>query len=207
MISLVIFSQSFCLPADKDGGDCIRGIWVNSLKRNWDMTSERREVSNIIVNQLAESEISLVASLPDDWVADLIKVVEIDDRFLHVPVNREESAVGLCSGTYFSKTYSAAVMGASGMLTCIYAITKINYTYEIPMFFLVSMRGAIGDTAKYQISNGIYFLDVLDTIGFPYKVIESREQLIEIPRVHRHSRVYSRPSAVILSREVLNGET
>ncbi len=171
------------------------------------MTSERREVSNIIVNQLAESEISLVASLPDDWVADLIKVVEIDDRFIHVPVNREESAVGLCSGTYFSKTYSAAVMGASGMLTCIYAITKINYTYEIPMFFLVSMRGAIGDTAKYQISNGIYFLDVLDTIGFPYKVIESREQLGEIPRVHRHSRVYSRPSAVILSREVLNGET
>ena len=81
------------------------------------MTSERREVANIIVNQLAESEISLVASLPDDWVADLIKVVEIDDRFLHVPVNREESAVGLCSGTYFSKTYSAAVMGASGMLT------------------------------------------------------------------------------------------
>ncbi len=171
------------------------------------MTSKRREVSNIIVNQLAESKISLVASLPDDWVADLIKVVEIDDRFIHVPVNREESAVGLCSGTYFSKTYSAAVMGASGMLTCIYAITKINYTYEIPMFFLVSMRGAIGDTAKYQISNGIYFLDVLDTIGLPYKVIESREQLVEIQRVHRHSRVYSRPSAVILSREVLNGET
>ena len=49
------------------------------------MTSERREVSNIIVNQLAESEISLVASLPDDWVADLIKVVEIDDRFIEIP--------------------------------------------------------------------------------------------------------------------------
>jgi len=140
-------------------------------------------------------------------VADLIKVVEVDNRFKHVPVNREESAIGLCSGTYFSKTYSAAVMGASGMLTCIYAITKINYTYEIPMFFLVSMRGAIGDTAKYQISNGIYFFDVLNTIGLPYKVLESREQLSEIPRVHRHSRVYNRPSAVILSRELLNGET
>ncbi|MBD19561.1 MAG: hypothetical protein CMM37_00790 [Rhodospirillaceae bacterium] len=171
------------------------------------MTSGRREVSEIIVNQLAESGISLIASLPDDWVADLIKVVEVDNRFKHVPVNREESAIGLCSGTYFSKTYSAAVMGASGMLTCIYAITKINYTYEIPMFFLVSMRGAIGDTAKYQISNGIYFFDVLNTIGLPYKVLESREQLSEIPRVHRHSRVYNRPSAVILSRELLNGET
>ena len=40
----------------------------------------------------------------------------------------------------------------------------------------------------------------------PYKIIESREQLSEIPRVHRHSRVYSRPTAIILSREVLQGE-
>ena len=170
------------------------------------MVSSRREVSNIIADELSKSGISLVASLPDDWVADLIKVVEADDRFTHVPVNREESAVGLCSGTYFSETLSAAVMGASGMLTCVYAITKINYTYELPMFFLVSMRGAIGDTAKYQVSNGIYFLDVLDTIDLPYKVVEARDQLAEIPRVHRHSRVYNRPSAIILSREVLNGE-
>ena len=53
-------------------------------------------------------------------------------------------------------------------------------------------------------SNGIYFLDVLDTIDLPYKVIETSDQLDLIPKVHRHSRVYSRPSAVILSREVLN---
>jgi sulfopyruvate decarboxylase alpha subunit len=171
------------------------------------MASARRDVSNRIADELGECGIGLVASLPDDWVADLIKVIELDDRFIHVPVNREESAVGLCSGTFFSKTYSAALMGASGMLTCIYAITKINYTYEIPMFFLVSMRGAVGDTAKYQISNGIYFLDVLDTIDLPYKIIERSDQLSEIPRVHRHSRVYSRPSAIILSRELLHGET
>ena len=69
------------------------------------MTSGRREVSEIIVNQLAESGISLIASLPDDWVADLIKVVEVDNRFKHVPVNREESAIGLCSGTSVSYTH------------------------------------------------------------------------------------------------------
>ena len=167
---------------------------------------KRRDVSLRIADSFAECGIRLVASLPDDWVADLIKTVEADGRFIHVPVNREESAVGLCSGTFFSNNYSVAVMGASGMLTCVYALTKINYTYEIPMFFFVSMRGAFGDTAKYQISNGIYFLDVLDTIDVPYKVIESRDQLVDIPRVHRHSRVYNRPTAVILSRDVLLGQ-
>ena len=170
------------------------------------MSSARREAATRIADELAECGIHLVASLPDDWVAELIKVVEADDRFTHVPVNREESAVGLCSGAFFSNAYAAAVMGASGMLTCVYAITKINYTYEIPMFFLVSMRGAFGDTAKYQIANGTYFLDVLDTIDLPYRVIESRDRLGEIPRVHRHSRVYNRPTAVILSLDVLLGE-
>ena len=66
------------------------------------MASARREVSNRIADELGECGIGLVASLPDDWVADLIKVVEVDDRFIHVPVNREEFAVGLCSGTFFS---------------------------------------------------------------------------------------------------------
>ena len=74
------------------------------------MESPRREISNRIADELSNCGIGLVASLPDDWVADLIKVIEMDDRFDHVPVNREESAVGLCSGTFFSKTYSAALI-------------------------------------------------------------------------------------------------
>jgi len=169
------------------------------------MTTTRRDVSRRIADELAESGIGLVASLPDDWIADLIKTLEVDERFLHVPVNREESAVGLCSGAFFSSLGSAALMGASGMLTCIYAITKINYTYEIPMFFLVSMRGAMGDTAKYQYANGLYFLKVLDSIDLPYRLIERTDQLAEIPRAYRHARIYNRPSAVIFSRDVLRG--
>lgn len=170
------------------------------------MATTQREVSRRIADELASAGVGLVASLPDDWIADLIKTIDADGRFLHVPVNREESAVGLCSGTFFSPLRSAALMGASGMLTCIYAVTKINYTYEIPMFFLVSMRGAMGDTAKYQYANGLYFLKVLDGIDLPYRVVESTDQLGEIPRAYRHARIYNRPAAVILSRDVLRGD-
>jgi len=169
------------------------------------MASTQRDVSRRIADELAECGVGLVASLPDDWIADLIKTLDADERILHVPVNREESAVGLCSGAFFSPLRAAALMGASGMLTCIYAVTKINYTYEIPMFFLVSMRGAMGDTAKYQYANGLYFLKVLDSIDLPYRLIESTDQIAEIPRAFRHSRIYNRPSAVIFSRDVLRG--
>src|SRR5262249_43273676 len=83
-------------------------------------------VEQQIVDATAGCGISLVASLPDGWITRLITHYEKDSRFRHVSVNREESAIGLCSGAFFSGLGSFALMGASGFLTCIYAITKIN---------------------------------------------------------------------------------
>ncbi len=105
------------------------------------------DIASRIADEMASSGIELVASLPDNWIADLIETVEADDRFDHVPVNREESAIGLCSGAYFSGTGAVALMGASGLMTCIYAITKINYTYMVPVLIMITMRGRIGDRA------------------------------------------------------------
>ena len=116
------------------------------------------------------------------------------------------SAVGLCSGTFFSGTPSVALMGASGLMTCIYAITKINYTYEIPMLFMISLRGDIGDTAKYQISNGLYLMPMLNSVSLPCTVIDDREKLSGIGAALRHTRVTNRPVVVALTRDLLRGE-
>ena len=79
-----------------------------------------------IVEEVAKCGIQLVASLPDTWISDLIEAFDKDKRFLHVPVNREESAIGLCSGAFFSGTGSLALMGASGFMTCIYGFDSLD---------------------------------------------------------------------------------
>jgi sulfopyruvate decarboxylase TPP-binding subunit len=48
------------------------------------------------VEELARCQTRLVASLPDNWIAELIETLDRDERFVHVRVNREESAIGLC---------------------------------------------------------------------------------------------------------------
>ncbi|MPY72522.1 MAG: hypothetical protein GEU92_21020, partial [Alphaproteobacteria bacterium] len=118
--------------------------------------SKSTDVAKRLADELAACDIKLIASLPDNWIAELIETLDRDDRFLHVSVNREESAVGLCSGAYMGGTGSAVLMGASGFMTVIYAITKINYSYEIPLFVLITLRGAMGDHHKHHISNGLY---------------------------------------------------
>src|SRR5215470_3255224 len=97
-------------------------------------------VAATIADAAADCGISLVASLPDGWITSLIARFDADARFRHVAVNREESAIGLCSGAFFSGIGGLALMGASGFL-CIYAITKINYTYQIPLLIGITLRG------------------------------------------------------------------
>jgi sulfopyruvate decarboxylase TPP-binding subunit len=163
------------------------------------------DVACRVADILSDAGASLVASLPDNWIAPMIRHFDADSRFRHVPVNREESAVGLCSGAFFTGAPGVALMGASGFLTCIYAITKINYTYQIPMLFLITMRGDPGDPARFHVSNGLYLRSVIGAIGIPFVDIDRHDDLERIGTAYRHMSVIGRPYVVGLSRAVLRG--
>jgi sulfopyruvate decarboxylase subunit alpha len=163
-------------------------------------------VARRIADAAADCGITLVASLPDGWITPLITHFAGDGRFRHVAVNREESAIGLCSGAFFGGIGSFALMGASGFLTCIYAITKINYTYQIPLLIGITLRGRPGDRAKFHQSNGLYLEPVISAIGMPFVAIERGDEIARLGIAYRHSRTMSRPVAVGFTREVLRGE-
>ncbi len=169
--------------------------------------SGKEAAAQRIVDAAAECGISLVASLPDGWITALIERFAGDVRFRHVAVNREESAIGLCSGAFFSGLGAFALMGASGFLTCIYALTKINYTYQVPLLIGITMRGAFGDQAKFHQSNGLYLEPVMKAIDIPYMVIDRAADIPRLGVAYRHSRTISRPVVVGFTRELLRGES
>ena len=161
------------------------------------------ETARRIADELAECGVKLVASLPDNWISGLITHLEGDPRFRHVPVNREESAIGLCAGASMGGLGSAALMGASGFMTCIYAITKINYSYEVPLLLLMTLRGAVGDPNRHHVSNALYLRRVIDAIDMPCTVIGKPEEISLLSRAYRHSRNFYRSSLVALTRDLL----
>jgi sulfopyruvate decarboxylase TPP-binding subunit len=164
------------------------------------------KVSQRIADVAADCGIALVASLPDGWITRLITQFDRDTRFRHVAVNREESAIGLCSGAFFGGIGAFALMGASGFLTCIYAITKINYTYQIPLLIGITLRGRPGDHAKFHQSNALYLEPVMRAIDIPFVAIERGEDIPKLAIAFHHSRVLSRPVVVGFTREMLRGE-
>jgi sulfopyruvate decarboxylase subunit alpha len=163
------------------------------------------DVARRVADILSDAGADLVASLPDNWIAPMIRHFDADKRFRHVAVNREESAVGLCSGAFFTGAPGVALIGASGFLTCVYAITKINYTYQIPMLFLITMRGDPGDPARFHVSNGLYLRAVMDAIAIPFIDIDHYDDLEKIGDAYRHMSVIGRPYVVGMSRNVLRG--
>ncbi len=169
-------------------------------------SAKEEEAAALIVDELVSCGIKLVASLPDDWIAALIRAVDADERFTHVPVNREESAIGLCSGAYFGGISSLALMGASGLMTCVYAITKINYSYHIPLFLFTTLRGAIGDPRPHHISNGLYLEPLMSAISLPYLIIDERKKIARIPDAFKHAQAMNRPTVVAFTEPVLRGK-
>ena len=170
------------------------------------MSNASEAVTRKIIEATAECGITTIASLPDGWITDLITAYAHDNRFRHVSVNREESAIGLCSGCYLGGIPSMALMGASGLLTCIYALTKINYTYQIPLLIGITLRGRPGDGAKFHQSNGLYLEPVINAIDMPFIPIERSEDISKISIAYRHSRVMLRPVVVGFTRELLKGD-
>jgi len=71
---------------------------------------------------------------------------------------------------------------------------------------LATLRGAPGDTAKFHVSNGLYFLPSLDAINLTYEIIDSADKIPLIKRAYDHSRTVSRPVVAIMTRDVLRGE-
>ena len=169
------------------------------------MNEKPSDIAGHIADELAACGVKLVASLPDNWLTGVIDALDRDERFTHIPVNREESAIGLCSGAYMGAMGSAALMGASGFMTVIYAITKINYTYEIPLFLMLTLRGGVGDHHKHHASNSLYLRPVLDAIDMPYRIIDQPGDISSISRCYHHTRTFSRPMAVIFTRDLLRG--
>ena len=169
-------------------------------------SAKAEAVAGRIADAAHGAGISLVASLPDGWITALIERFDRDERFRHVAVNREESAIGLCSGAYLSGQGAFALMGASGFLTCIYAITKINFTYQIPLLIGVTLRGDPGDSAKFHVSNGMYLRKVIESLNLTLIEITRQADIPRLALAQKHARTYARPVVVGFSRALLKGD-
>jgi sulfopyruvate decarboxylase subunit alpha len=162
------------------------------------------DIYQLIHAELTKCGVTLAASLPDDWVAPLIRRVAADPAFRHVPVGREAEAIAICTGAFLAGVRSVAIMGTTGLHCCIGEMMSINLRHGIPVLIVCSLRGTPEDHQVYQEQQGRRTLPMLHAYDFPYVMLETPQDIPRIPDVYNHSRLQKRPYLLFVTRQLLN---
>ncbi len=121
--------------------------------------------SRKLYDELKASGVRLCTSLPDSWIHDLITQMQDDPDMIHVPVTREEEAVGICCGASAGGMRSAMVIQNVGAMNCTGAIATLPIAYAIPFVMILSHRGRLGDWAFYDVEKGRCTVPILEQVG------------------------------------------
>jgi sulfopyruvate decarboxylase subunit alpha len=155
-----------------------------------------------IVEGLKEAGITLIASLPDINLASLLEAIAQDRDLLHVPVCREEEAIGITAGAYLVGKKCAAVMQNGGFFNSNNAIVSTLLQYQIPLLLLIYYAGDIGD--RTFSTTGSMTEPVLNALGIRHYVIREPQEVKEvIKRAQVLTEDAKRPVALLLTKEVL----
>jgi sulfopyruvate decarboxylase subunit alpha len=163
---------------------------------------EAKTSAAAIVSGLKKAGIDFVATLPDEKMLEVIRAVEKDAAFKHVPLCREEEGIGLCAGAYLAGKKTAIIMQNAGFLNSCNALTTTSLQLQIPILMLIYYAGDIGDRGFTTL--GAVTEPVLQAMGFRAYVLRKRE---EIDETLRGAQILAddskRPVAVLLTKSVL----
>ena len=161
-----------------------------------------QDAAKTIVSGLKDAGISLVATLPDINLSELLYEVENDRDILHVPLCREEEGMGICAGAYLVGKKCAAIMQNGGFFNSNNAIVTTLLQYQIPVLLLIYYAGDVGDRT-FSVS-GSLTEPVLHALGIRYYTMRDTSDAPElIMRAQILAEDSKRPLALLLTKDVL----
>lgn len=160
------------------------------------------ESAKILVNGLKDAGISLIATLPDINLSDLLREVEEAKDVIHVPLCREEEGMGICAGGYLVGKKCATIMQNGGFFNSANAIVSTLLQYQIPVLLLIYYAGDIGD--RTFASTGSMTEPVLHALGIRYYIMRD---IGDAPELIKRGQILAedarKPVALLLTKEVL----
>ncbi len=131
-------------------------------------THTKSEINKRILEVLISQGVDFACSLPCNWIADLIRLVDEYPEVRHIPVTTEEEGIGVCAGAYLAGKNPMMLMQNSGLGRCVNALASLNEVYRIPLLMVMSHRGLEGEKIEAQKPMGRYAPKILDVMNIPY---------------------------------------
>lgn len=117
------------------------------------------------ITALRESNIDVVAYLPDSILDGLIAETEATTDIETVRVAREEEAVSILGGAWLGGRRGALICQSSGLANCFNALGSHIVPAGLPFVGLVTRRGDLGEHNLAQVPAGYGLPRMLDVLG------------------------------------------
>ena len=154
----------------------------------------------IVVKVLKANQVKLVAYVPDNVLAPLIRALHADPFFTVLAPAREEEAVGLVTGAYMGGMRGIVLMQTSGFATLPNALASLVVPYRIPLLMMISERGTLGDHQLGQVMVCRTMRPILDSMGIENFGIERLDDVeFVVDRMIQQAFSTQAPAAMILS--------
>jgi len=154
----------------------------------------------VVARVLKANDVKLVAYVPDNVLAPLIRLLHADSYFQVICPAREEEAVAIVAGAYMAGRRGIALMQTSGFATIPNALASLICPYEIPLLMMISERGTLGDFQKGQAIVCRTMRPVLQSLGIEHFAIQQMDELeFVVDSMIRQAFATQTPAAMILS--------
>lgn len=152
-----------------------------------------------VVNGLRQARIDFVASLVQDDISDILRLLDKEEGITHVHLSREEEGFGVCAGAYFGGKNPAILMHNTGLLACGNAILSLNVPHDIPVLLLISYSGYFGEQNPWIAHPGQATESMLAALGVKYRILRDPAEVTPVlVAAHQLMHASKRPVAVLL---------
>ncbi|GAB4026591.1 MAG: phosphonopyruvate decarboxylase [Candidatus Microgenomates bacterium] len=142
-----------------------------------------------------------VTGLPCGELREFIAASDQDKELLHLPATNERESVGITAGAWLAGKTPILYMQNSGLFECSNDLGSLLVASEIPAIFVVSWRGAPGETATQHLATGNATIPLLESFGLPHSLTATPE---DIAQLHEQQAASSLPVVLLKTREKFN---
>lgn len=133
--------------------------------------------SDVVYERLRAAGVRLVAHVPDNVIAPVIRRFEADEEVTTVSCMREEEGVGILAGGLLAGVRGALLMQTSGLGNCPNALGSLIVPYQLPLVMLISGRGEYGEFNPVQRGMGLATLPILAALGITAHTLDRPDTL------------------------------
>ncbi len=165
------------------------------------------KISRKIIKNLKKSGVNFYLSVPCKLLANMIKILEKDKSIYYSAVPREEEGVGICAGAYLGNKLPCIMMQNTGIGNSINAIVSLLKLYSLPVIFLISYRGTLGEKVSAQSGMANITEEIFNKLQIPILHCSSEKDLDQISAYINHGKIMESPVAILCDFELMKDDT